>query len=536
MASIEHTRPTGNQAAFVNAIVQAVGLNEFSFHVLDAPPGTGKTFSVISLERELQKLGYRLGFIVYSNDLVSAYQQAHLRIQKQNQSPQLETCSATVCALTMSLIGLKFEAYKQLFVDSDTWVSTLYEAYKLAFKSRQLDVSAFKNFKSAERLDVLVVDEYTVVAPVQLLYLYFVCRRDNVVLVMCGDRNQQAAIGASKFITGNNFAIANALCDHSHELVTQHRSRDPAYTNFLTALKSNVINGRLNTPMGFIEKLFVFEHLADRFEKSLELTNVFLASYHKDLRARVLACPHAKMWPWVTDRETGTSVPFTTRKNFGRVTYLPLILGAVYQFSLDERRNTKLGRLESYTVDEISIRETNGALTVLQRVPMMASVNQEVYQVLRQAHKGLAFSQFNARLMFVTYHAVQGMTLPPDVQLDLNLDGMSVNAIYVGLSRVVDPSQINAIVSQDFESLKFTHEQNDGWLYKIRGSGSTKSRKFQVADTYENFERATVQCKFDRSNLQSSKPVVALPMDFEKLKAIPCHDLLNEKNFKLACV
>lgn len=509
-------RVVGKQALIINDLVNAATSKKFSFHILDASPGTGKTFTVSHLYEELQKVDLTMGFVVYTRNLANAF----------NNTNHTFKCCLTVCKFVMNILHVPFEKYKTLFKTNPTDIcfkDLLWNMYRLAFSVASVTTHSFTKHEEKAKLDLLVVDEYTVISPLELIFLYFVCRRFDIVLLVCGDRNQQNSITSCPFLSCNNFAVVNELCDSLHELDVQHRSTDLKHTTFLTALKNSVIDSRYNTPMGFKEKLFVYKHLHEKFSKPLSQNNIYLASYHKDIKARLKQCNHTKM-PLVT--QVDGEIRFFNLPEVGNyLTYLPLIVGALYQYGVSS--TLKIGRLVQFDIDSLTF-DSHGKVTKLERGTIDTCIHGNIAPLLKKKYPDQTFLQFNARLMFVTYHVMQGMTVPEDYSLDLNLDGMSINAIYVGLSRVIKPEQINSISSVYTESLKYTHQKDDGWYYLL---GKNQSKRFKKCDTYDEFDRYVSGVKFDSRTLTVVEQKDQTPPLIKSLRMVPCDDMLCKDQF-----
>lgn len=69
--------------------------------------------------------------------------------------------------------------------------------------------------------------------------------------------------------------------------------------------------------------------------------------------------------------------------------------------------------------------------------------------------------QFEMHYGAITFHQVQGLTLPKNLKVEINIDGMSPNAVYVGLSRTATLDQIWRIATDDLPLLEFNQQEHE---------------------------------------------------------------------------
>lgn len=81
--------------------------------------------------------------------------------------------------------------------------------------------------------------------------------------------------------------------------------------------------------------------------------------------------------------------------------------------------------------------------------------------------------QYPLRYTAMTFHACQGLTLFMDA-IDIHIDAMSVNSLYVGLSRVVSETQLQRFTSNLSHSFLITELMDDGYLYHMTKTSALK--------------------------------------------------------------
>lgn len=198
--------------------------NQRNITILQAGPGTGKTFTMLTVAHYLASINKIANVVIYKHDLVDMY--------------RLSTYGYTVAQFMMSLLNISFYEYVAL------------ERQLNANMSVEQFINIIVNFvrrcekindKFTERL--LILDEYTVISKPLLFVLMMVLRCCNVGAVICGDRNQLQNIHNSLHC-GNcsAFDIVSAFSHNVFNLTKNERCKDTKYNeivNFIGNYASN---------------------------------------------------------------------------------------------------------------------------------------------------------------------------------------------------------------------------------------------------------------------------------------------------------
>ena len=149
--------------------------------------------------------------------------------------------------------------------------------------------------------------------------------------------------------------------------------------------------------------------------------------------------------------------------------FLLLIRGACYLYtdpsSLEKRIVKFIGSKPNGT---IMVRDMSSKRFIeLSRTPINESfVHPDQIVLLKQLSEGSGLYQFPLKFYALTYHVAQGLTISVDA-LELNIDGQTLNSIYVGLTRIQSEEQLRKIHSFDLLNFMLTDYFNDEYYYKI---------------------------------------------------------------------
>lgn len=416
--------------------------------LLDAPPGSGKSYTVVQLVKYLFE-GYRAKSIicVNSNNCVAQY-------DSQRPCATVLTC----CKLLMRGAGLSFAEARDFYCDKTATVQEMwYKMYQTAFGC-------------SWAADVLILDEYTVVSPWLIILLYIFCRIRSIPFIIVGDQHQQGAISKSVHYKRNNYVLASLLAgDDIVTLTTQYRIVDESYKNLLSDLKGLMRVGD-DTPVSFVHIYSIFTQLRAAFLRRPKREHMYLAARHEQLSTRMAAWDKsaACQAPY---RYASSGEPIVLPPSPTFLHYLPLVVGCPYLHYVDRIRT--MVTLISVTPDAVYVRpyessETTSILRV-HREPLVSWVVGEYNWILNAAKctESRQVLQFPLRPMCLTYSVVQGLTIPT-MKLDLDFNKASLNAIYVGMSRVTEPAQIYSISSTETINCLLTELYNDEYYYRIR--------------------------------------------------------------------
>jgi hypothetical protein len=149
--------------------------------------------------------------------------------------------------------------------------------------------------------------------------------------------------------------------------------------------------------------------------------------------------------------------------------FLLLIRCACYLYtdtsSLEKRIVKFIGSKPNVT---IMVRDMSSKRFIeLSRTPINESfVHPDQIVLLKQLSEGSGLYQFPLKFYALTYHVAQGLTISVDA-LELNIDGQTLNSIYVGLTRIQSEEQLRKIHSFELLNFMLTDYFNDEYYYKI---------------------------------------------------------------------
>lgn len=428
------------------------------FGVLNSRSGTGKSTLMGALACSLLT---PILFVVYSNALKENAASLHANIT-----------ARTTCTFIMHTLNLTYNKAKCVFnsPQSQTMCEIFRDLYKLLtnFKLIQCNEDDF----AVPYL--LVFDEYTVMQPLMIVFLHMLSQHYNLNILMVGDANQQKAIRASVYHRMNNMHLLSELATFNIRLTKQMRITDQEYLSIIQIIESHLDEKNDNIRMDFHEKFLLYSLLAVNFHTPECTTAMYLTSTHKRMKDRIYRC-------YLRSVEEGRAIvkaQYCNKKGpagFEAVAlpadykYAPLLLliqGYPYvKYSETSKCEdvVHFRRKVSDTVIEV-LNATTNKIEHLQRI----AINQ--YNTIDELRAWLtprgARFQYPLRFFANTYYSAQGLTLDKcDIELDL--DDTTMNAVYVGLTRLRERHRLKRLHTGELYSLAYTAVKNDEYYYKV---------------------------------------------------------------------
>lgn len=420
---------------------------------IDSSPGTGKSFTIGALSISLS---VTIVAIVYQRTLVSS-------LKSISGINKIFTC----CKFLMNEFKVDYHTATSLFADEHKLQEMIYKMYNL-----------IKSLKAQPR--VVILDEYTVVSPWCLLILIICSKHRKFNLIITGDKDQHNAINKSKYHELNNYVIAKQLCDKFLQLDVQMRIEDDTYNDHILEYKE-----RMNSELLQRDVACKFDTLYDLFERFYRkffvierlLNVVYMTQYHRNIKKHQL-----KILDYLKENDMEYSCqPYKHGVHQSQIVdifiadespkfngFLLLIPNVNYLWYTKNNERIVVKLLE---IDEdrllIEILQT-GEKVLLHREILTTSrscMSTEQFEWLC-SHVTTPIWQFPLRSYQITYHSAQGLTLDTEL-LDLDLDVMHANSIYVGLSRVHSSDQIYKLRSvKHISNLVLTYSIDDEYYYK----------------------------------------------------------------------
>ncbi len=424
--------------------------------LLDASPGTGKTFLISALSLTLADRGL---YVVYSNNLASSMAAVN----------NLKTM--TNCKFLMDYFRISFMKAKYMW-NSRYFTTIGDQLFTLVDNMRKTDICLGSEFQ------IVILDEYTIVSPWQILMYYLVCRLQKIVVMFSGDKNQLNSIDKTYSHQDTNFKIGRIISDDNVFKLTKFMRQD---NDLPFGEKIMKITAALEDPEFFIDcklshKYLIFTLFPENFFKPVDYTALFLAQHHRSVTNRILNYVNNK--PNDINKTMFLSYYHDSLKNVPISkfpTYLLLILNNYYIYtdSVGIKHVVQLIKIVINEEDEVVavfIQFSNNK--VLRLVPvglsdtfMVPEHTAWLRQVATNTSRSSPLRQFPLKFFAYTYYAAQGLTLSKE-RIELDID-TNLNSVYVGLSRVKCSAQINRLHTEDVMSILVTAYFNDQYYYKL---------------------------------------------------------------------
>lgn len=419
--------------------------------LLDSNPGTGKSTTLNILATTLNKM---LIFLVY---------QKHL---KSKASEYGNICAFTCCKFLMTITRMPYEDIRFLFCRGN-------------LRNNIEDLHAYEQtlclFPSIET-DFILVDEYTVLHPITLFVYYLYCRKFKKNLLFVGDKYQQSSISKSRYHHENNYGIVVALSSISLKLLEQVRITDPEYKKNIDVVKNMLIGSRDNKKMSFALKYELFLLFEEKFYTKDDYRNLFITQYHDCIKKRIQLTEQylrAKNIPYLQSKYYELSdnpqskfrkANFSNPESLKFLTYLPIICGYKYLYLDDQGNRTVVTCMGEEDGKFLCTDDESGELLSLSRIRLTSEImGDEWMKVMCDAR---SFYHYPVKLLHSTYAAAQGLTLSKEI-IEIDLDTMYLNAVYVGLSRIKSGEQLHKIHSNHTFSFVLTKYFDDGHFYRL---------------------------------------------------------------------
>lgn len=440
--------------------------------VIDADPGTGKTFFVASFATTFSS---RVIYMVYNGRLVNNINGFHNMEAMSNCSFLMRTLKANY----FSAIGMFMEKKRPL-------KTMLLYVESLAAKSI-----------IPEDVKCIIIDEYTVCSPWLIVFLCLLARKKNLIVLFVGNFKQLNTIETARYIRCNNYMLALNLADDNWSLKELLRQEDDlsfkVLLNDITKIYDQYPKYK-EIKMNFSILYVLYEHLRSKFLTTPDhMNNIYLSSFHRQITLRLKHLEEImknKNIPFMQSRFyysiVGSEVsefsicPSIIDLKFPQYVLLSVGLQYFYALNKDEQRLVYLTDISVYRngspkaihVEDVQTKE----VFVVRRELCNTLVFHKEHLKWFEKHldsfhqqSGLKFHiyQFPLRNFTSTYHAVQGFTFPSTTKVDMNCDGDVFNSIYVGLTRIKTLNQLVFLETEKLMSLLVTEYKNDKYFYFV---------------------------------------------------------------------
>ena len=437
---------------------------------IDAGPGTGKTFIIASLAITCK---INPCYMVYTRKL-------------ERELAKLCTIhSFTNCKFLMDSLDISFCKQKAL------WNSKKNGHY-MTICEKIHDILALTNrIQLPASSDLYILDEYSVVSPMFIFFLYCLSIKWNLHILFVGDRFQQSSINKSIFHCLGNFVLIQTLTTKQYLLDKRIRQNDDiSFQEKLKLVTNNLLLKNYcgtDISMNFALKYALYEIFKPHFSLPESFSTIYLAQYHKDIKKRLLRYVNklkhgtfrlAYVCTKTKNRDKGNDnfvelrkdgVEKDTRGKF--LPYLVLVKGQYYNYIANSAQQMVVEYLGLYKEDSkiVVVRDISNQYGIFLVKPRSISpefMHTEQIKWLKTYYTNSTIYQYPLLARTFTYHAAQGITIQEDI-VELNIDTATLNSFYVGLTRLKKLSQLGKIHTKDFLNLVVTDFFNDAYYYKL---------------------------------------------------------------------
>jgi len=426
--------------------------NSTSMSLIQAGPGTGKTFTLSCIANHLKKPSV---VIIYKHDLLDSF--------------SATATTYTVAKFFMTMFNLKYYNYKQFEMQINGKLSK----YEFSLCLINLIRIARVNMPNL-RNHIVILDEYPVIMKPALTILLILLEFYEIQTVICGDKNQLQAICDSKHSVCSSYTIAKHFAHKVFSLDSNVRCTNSNYNDLIEYIAQFSSTTKLDH--------FAYAVVAAIFPNQLlSISNyhdVHLAALHSELAESIhslvarnafhyeyylidgfsLKSEDVQHHKFIRDSTTGMYYPacvsslFDRKRNFkvGKfVPYLPLVENALYYVHKHSEKNLAILKsidLENKTLTLVDYHEPSIKIVVSKKCNNEVLFEEHAIYLLSNS-KGRLYNYPIYPANFMSMHKCQGCTITNS--LDLILNNTNYQGLYVALSRVQTPNQIKRIQIPD---------------------------------------------------------------------------------------
>lgn len=425
--------------------------------LMDAAGGTGKSFLVECLA---QSLTWNIKLIVKSRKLVSNF-------------TDIKTLNvSTTCKFIMEVFKCTFYIAIKLFDD----ISPIEEMIKHIY-------TIIKTAKDLSKLNLLIIDEYSLESPIFLLVLCILSLKYKFNILLIGDQKQQNAIKKTIYFNHSNFELMKSLNVVKFlNLNVQMRIIDVEYLETI-----NIIRDKINesdkfggeVALKFDSKYLLFQYFRDYFIKREDkLVNIYVSDTHLKLKSRLQEIKdYAETKKLKIQKEPYTALCLITQNKVNLMlpedykfpSYILLIEGMNYIYKKDNEMD-EIIQLKTIYEDYLLVKSNTKNTEYIIRKSIWTlhshACVDEQYEWMKTFTDNEIIN-YKIRPLLFTFHAIQGLTFNTET-ITFDLDVKTLNSIYVVLSRIKTKHQLSLIKTKEVLSLLYTEYKKDDYYYKVK--------------------------------------------------------------------
>lgn len=421
---------------------------------LDSCPGTGKTFLMSSFSTSYYNSGL-ITYIVYRTQLA------------RNANKIGEIHGMTNSKFIINYFDFKF---KQSMAQYTTTCTELDGLFRL--------LMILKNIRRLPEFNLLILDEYTIVAPELLVFLYLYCNHFNINLLMSGDAQQQNSIEKSRYHNMSNFYLLKILRDDSIILQQIMRCTDEQYNGKLEGYRNLIkYTGYGNTKFYYHVEYYIFKCFKKHYFIANDYTATYLASTHLQLTNRIkryvefLKKTNTKYYiaPFYAKVTVGEQIRYIKMNEERTGKFYPMYIlvpntryiCTAADFAGFVTLNEVILNSNNYPIS-IIITKDDGKKIQLELTSILPTQILEPYMnwlmedPIYGKYSATSLVQFPIIPLYIsTFHSAQGLTLSNNIEIDTNK--ATCESIYVGLSRITEGLMLKKIYSPKILSMYTTY-------------------------------------------------------------------------------
>lgn len=428
--------------------------NPTAMVLIQAGPGTGKTFTMMTLAHAWEK---PVKVIIYKHDLLHTFRFCAQRF--------------TVAKFCMTVWHLSFLNY----VGLERQLSGRMSASQ--FINVTVGLLRHANLPDFGGGAIVILDEYTVIPKPLLFAVLMLLKHHRIGTVISGDKNQLQNIHNSMHAGRcSSYDIAAAFVDRTFTLTKNERCGDAGYNDLVDYVSRFSCDKQLDK-FGYALAAALFHR---KFMTESTITDTHLASHHRDLTntihmMTINTATQASFYfinaSLVRDvsrvqgvrQQNGLYLPTVTLEYMKHgspdkyLPYVPLIVGCryfVYDYSeysqailesVDTANETVVMRHDDGNLRSVRKGNCNNVMFEKHRRFLLNSGNEDGREGLGQLYN---YPIYMANVMSI--HMCQGRTIRNNV--DMILNDSTYQGFYVSMSRVTSPEQITRVIVPDIPS------------------------------------------------------------------------------------
>lgn len=423
------------------AVFDHVTANPNDIVLLQGGPGTGKTFTMLTVANHFLEKGKPPNVVVFKRDAVHDY--------------RFSANGYTVAQFMMRILHLDYSDYETLERQLSEPMSVEHFLNVVVYLTRELTLCPNDD---DFRHPLLILDLYTVKPKPFLLVIMMTLHRYRIGAVICGDKNQLQNIYNSMHAGQcSAYDIVSTFSTKTFNLSHNLRCSDPMYNDKVNFIGTLSNDSRKLDEWGYaLVSAMFYKNLT----KNVEPADTILARNHKSLTRTVVEMVTDKKIPksdWYIEKSGKLILP-RVLMNFQKCTmFLPLIEGNPYFVN-------KFSERMLCTLVSIDFKNQ----TEIQTVTVQMSKTNELRQIERGICSSVMFENHLAYLLnggddrlscnyscddlynfplypaFIkTIYMSMGRTIPGRVSLILNES--TYQCLYVAISRVTSSENINSV-------------------------------------------------------------------------------------------